>query len=204
MKASFLALLLGFVGVCAFGMAYAQESEPFSHFDASFGGGFTEPTGRGGNNVNTGWNIDARGGYRATRNLALDLDFNYNRWNLNNAALARFGEPGGYTTIWSASFTPVIYGSPHWHIQPYALGGPGIVLPQSQPHATRPREFFLLRSFLGLLLPGYFRRGPSRRVSDNLQDGIQCWRWPPISLGAQSAESVWGGTLFPDVHNSRQ
>jgi opacity protein-like surface antigen len=126
MKASFLTLLLGFVGVCASGVAYAQESEPFSHFDASVGGGFTEPAGRAGNNVNTGWNIDVRGGYRATRNFALDLDFNYNRWNLNNAALARFGEPGGYTTIWSASLTPVFYGSPHWHIQPYALAGPGV------------------------------------------------------------------------------
>ncbi len=76
--------------------------------------------------MNTGWNFDVRGGYRATENVALDLDFNYNRWNLNNAALARFGEPGGYTTIWSVSFTPVIYGSPHWHIAPYALAGPGV------------------------------------------------------------------------------
>src|SRR5207302_9040359 len=107
MKASFLTLLLGFVGVCAFGVAYAQESEHFSHFDASVGGGFTEPVGRAGNNVNTGWNIDVRGGYRATRYVALDLDFNYNRWNLNNAALALVGEPGGFTSLWSVHVVPV-------------------------------------------------------------------------------------------------
>lgn len=126
MRATFLGLFLGLLGVCTLGTANAQESNNYSHIDLGVGGGFTEPTGRAGNNVNTGWNIDIRGGYRASSNLALDLDFNYNRWNLNGAALARYGEPGGYSTIWSASFTPVLYGSPHWHISPYVLGGPGV------------------------------------------------------------------------------
>jgi opacity protein-like surface antigen len=125
MRIKLFALLLGF-GTCVLGTALAQETHNFSHIDASVGAGFTEPAGHGGKNMNTGWNVDVRGGYRATENVALDLDFNYNRWNLNNAALARFGEPGGYTTIWSVSFTPVVYGSPHWHIAPYALAGPGV------------------------------------------------------------------------------
>jgi opacity protein-like surface antigen len=125
MRINLFALLLG-LGTCTLGTALAQETHNFSHIDASVGAGFTEPAGHSGKNMNTGWNFDVRGGYRATENVALDLDFNYNRWNLNNAALARFGEPGGYTTIWSVSFTPVIYGSPHWHIAPYALAGPGV------------------------------------------------------------------------------
>ncbi len=97
-----------------------------SHIDFSAGGGFSEPEGRAGNSLNTGWNLDFRGGYKPTRNLALDLDFNYNRWNLNNAALGRYGEPNGYTTIWSLSFLPVVHGSPHWHVAPYAFAGPGL------------------------------------------------------------------------------
>jgi opacity protein-like surface antigen len=125
MRIKLFALLLG-LGTFALGTALAQETHNFSHIDASVGAGFTEPAGHGGKNMNTGWNFDVRGGYRATENVALDLDFNYNRWNLNSAALARFGEPGGYTTIWSLSFTPVIYGSPHWHIAPYVLAGPGL------------------------------------------------------------------------------
>ncbi len=125
MRIKLFALLFG-LGTCALGTALAQETDNFSHIDASVGAGFTEPAGHGGKNMNTGWNFDVRGGYRATENVALDLDFNYNRWNLNSAALARFGEPGGYTTIWSLSFTPVIYGSPHWHIAPYVLAGPGL------------------------------------------------------------------------------
>ncbi len=126
MRVRFSTVFLGLLGVCAFGTVRAQESQNYSHIDASVGGGFTEPAGRAGSNVNTGWNVDVRGGYRASRNVALDLDFNYNRWNLNSAALARYGEPGGYNTIWSASLMPVVYGSPHWHIQPYALAGPGV------------------------------------------------------------------------------
>lgn len=120
------AVLVGLLGVCSFGTAHAQESRDFSHIDVGVGAGFSAPTGRGGTNVNTGWNFGVRGGYRASRNVALDLDFNYNRWNLNSTALARYGEPDGYSTIWSASFTPVLYGSPHWRISPYAFAGPGV------------------------------------------------------------------------------
>jgi hypothetical protein len=88
-----------------------------------------------GNNVDTGWNFDIRGGYRTAAQggadlsapgVALDLDFNYNRWNLNTAALSRLGKPDGYTSIWSFSFTPVLHGPRHWHASPYALTGPGL------------------------------------------------------------------------------
>ena|SRR5215472_1407536 len=107
--------------LCTAGSAHAQ----WSRVDVSAGGGFSEPAGRAGNDVNTGWNLDFRGGYKPSPHLGLDLDFNYNRWNLNNAALARYGEPNGYTTIWSFSFLPTLYGSPHWRVTPYAMAGPG-------------------------------------------------------------------------------
>lgn len=112
------------VAVCVFGFgsAFAQRS----HIDASGGAGFSEPQGRAGNDLDTGWNLDFRGGYKPIQSLALDLDFNYNRWNLNGPALARYGQPGGYTTIWSVSFLPTWYFSPHWHLIPYIMGGPGL------------------------------------------------------------------------------
>lgn len=108
------------------GWAVAQENTGWSHIDGGVGAGFTAPQGPAGNNLNTGWNIDARGGYKPFPHLALDLDFNYNRWNLNGASLARYGELAGFTTIWSASFLPVWYGPSHWHISPYVMGGPGV------------------------------------------------------------------------------
>ena len=107
---------------CMIGIAGAQASP----VDFSAGAGFSEPLGHGGNNVDTGWNVDFRGGYKPNPHLALDLDFNYNRWNLNGRALARYDEPDGYTTIWSFSFLPVLRGSPHWHVTPYAMFGPGL------------------------------------------------------------------------------
>ena len=104
------------------GAATAQSSR----IDFSAGGGFSEPEGRAGNNLNTGWNVDFRGGFKPSPHLALDLDWNYNHFNLNNAALARYGEPGGYMNVWSLSFVPILKGSPHWHVTPYVLGGPGL------------------------------------------------------------------------------
>jgi opacity protein-like surface antigen len=106
--------------------AWRSASAQSSHVDFSAGGGFSEPIGRAGNNVDTGWNFDFRGGYKPSSHLALDLDFNYNRWNLNSAALSRYGEPNGYTTIWSLSFLPTVYGPRYWRVRPYAMGGPGL------------------------------------------------------------------------------
>src|SRR5436305_211851 len=108
--------------------AQAQYSEhaQYSHIDFGVGGGFTEAMGRAGNNVDTGWNFDIRGGYKPSPNVALDLDFNYNRWDLNGAAVARYGEPVGYTDVWSITFTPVLTGTPRSRVSPSLLGGPGV------------------------------------------------------------------------------
>lgn len=112
------------VALCLVGLGSAHSQA--SHLDVSFGAGFTEPVGKSGGDVDTGWNLDVRGGYKATPHLAVDLDFNYNRWNLTGPALARFGESYGYTTIWSVSLLPVVRGPEHWHMTPYVMGGPGL------------------------------------------------------------------------------
>lgn len=111
---------------CLGSVALGQENGQWSHADVSVGGGFSEPLARAGNSLDRGWNVDVRGGYKPSPHLALDLDFNYNRWNLNSGALARYGEPGGYTTIWSASLLPTFYASPRWHVTPYVMAGPGV------------------------------------------------------------------------------
>lgn len=76
--------------------------------------------------------------------LALDLDFNYNRWNLNNAALARYGEPNGYTTIWSFSSCRASTGHPC-----HALCDGWSRHPLSEPHAV----FASTANFRGLSVP---------------------------------------------------
>lgn len=106
-------------------LARAQDFN--SHrFNISAGGGFSVPTADASGNFNTGWNIDFRGGVNLSQALLADLDFTYNRWNLTSAALANFGEPGGYADVWSLSFEPTIRMMPHSHIDPYILGGAGL------------------------------------------------------------------------------
>ena len=113
--------------VCSMLMFAVSEADAqWDRIDFSAGAGFSEPEGQAGNSLDTGWNLDFRGGYKVMHDLALDIDFNYNNWNLNNAALARYGEPGGNETIWSFSFTPVLHGPSRWHMSPYVLGGPGV------------------------------------------------------------------------------
>lgn len=149
MQVARICFALSFAVLCIVGSAHAQGSR----VDFSAGGGFSEPVGHAGNNVDSGWNVDFRGGYKPTPHLALDLDFNYNHWNLNNAALARYGEPGGYTTIWSFSFLSTIHGSPHWHVAPYAMAGPGIYyrnLTLTQPGLVNT---IFCDPFLGSVIP---------------------------------------------------
>jgi len=121
------------LAVLVCGSLIGTANAQWSRLELGVGAGFSAPQARMGNLVDTGWNFDVRGGFRAhgdpdrpSPQLALDLDFNYNQWNLNTAALDRFGEPDGHTTIWSLSFTPVLRGSPRWHVSPYALAGPGL------------------------------------------------------------------------------
>jgi len=54
------------------------------------------------------------------------VDFGYNYWNLNSAALARFGEPGGYNSIWSLSFNPVYRFASKSKADFYTTGGFGV------------------------------------------------------------------------------
>lgn len=95
-------------------------------FNISAGGGFSAPTADASGNFNTGWNMSFRGGLNVSQSLLADLDFTYNRWNLTDAALANFGEPGGYADVWSLSFEPTIRMAPHSHLDPYILGGAGL------------------------------------------------------------------------------
>lgn len=105
----------------------ASAAAQWNRFNFSAGAGFTVPAQTASDSVDTGWNLDFRGGVNVTHHLDLDLDFNYNRADLNNAALARVGEPGGHVGIWSLTFNP------QYHLLPrrsrtnvYATAGFGL------------------------------------------------------------------------------
>jgi len=118
---SAITLVAEIIVLVALGAA-AQVEE---HFNFSGGAGFSVPTDAAGRNLNTGWNFDLRGGYNLAH-LSADVDFGYNYWNLTSAALARFGEPGGYNSIWSLSFNPVYRFAPKSKADVYTTGGFGL------------------------------------------------------------------------------
>jgi hypothetical protein len=102
------------------------QAQDYRRFNIGAGAGFSMPTADASSNLNTGWNINVRGGLNVTQSFLADLDFTYNRWDLSNAALARAGQPGGYADVWSLSFEPMIRLAPRSRVDAYILGGAGL------------------------------------------------------------------------------
>ena len=86
---------------------YSYDNPISDKFNVSAGGGVSFPTDEAGHDLHTGYNFDVSGGYNVNRYLSTNLDFSYNRWGLNDAALARFEEPGGRTSVWEVTVNPV-------------------------------------------------------------------------------------------------
>jgi opacity protein-like surface antigen len=103
--------------------AFAQEGR---RFNFSAGAGVSFPTGNASSSLNTGWNMDFRGGFNPTPSLLLDLDFSYNHWGLSDSTLAQFGEPGGFGDVWSLTFAPTMRLAPHAKFDPYIIAGFGL------------------------------------------------------------------------------
>jgi opacity protein-like surface antigen len=122
---------------CAVLLSCLCSGQVEERFNFGGGAGFTIPTERAGDSLNTGWNLNLRGGYNLSRQIAADLDFTYSHSNLNDATLARFGEPNGGVGTWSLTFNPVVRLAPtHSHIEPYVTAGYGLYhrnLTLSQP-----------------------------------------------------------------------
>jgi len=104
--------------------ATAQMRE---HVNFSAGGGFTVPTDRAAERVNTGWNVNFRGGVSIPNQLLADLDFTYVVHRLNDATLTELGEPDGGVGVWSLTFNPVVRLAPKSsRVQPYVTAGYGL------------------------------------------------------------------------------
>lgn len=102
-------------------------AQVWNRLNISAGAGFSNPVQSAGNSLNMGWNLDLRGGYNAGRHLDADLDFNYNHFGLNSAALALFGEPGGSISVWSLTLQPTLRLLPRSsRVNAYATGGFGL------------------------------------------------------------------------------
>jgi opacity protein-like surface antigen len=118
-----------FFVVCLTPLAFSQYSydNKFAEkVNVSVGGGVSLPTDEAGRDLHTGYNWDVNGGYNVNRYLSTNLDFSYNRWGLNDAALALFDEAGGRTSVWALTFNPVLHLNPHGKVDPYVTSGFGV------------------------------------------------------------------------------
>lgn len=119
-------LALFFCVTCVFLFAQLAGAQISDKINIAIGGGVSTPTDDAGNDLNTGYNWDVSGGYNVNRYLSANLDFGYQRWGLNDAALARFQEPGGRTSVWSLTFNPVVHFNPRGKVDVYTTAGFGL------------------------------------------------------------------------------
>lgn len=106
----------------ATGPAWAQE---YSRFTGSFGGGFTQPVGTTGTNLNEGWNIQGGFGMNFSPYLGALIDVGFNSLGLTQFALNNAGVPGGDVHILSATLDPIVHLNPKGHLDVYLIGGGG-------------------------------------------------------------------------------
>jgi hypothetical protein len=128
MNRSVFYVTCAFIFSVLFGVpSFGQENLEQYHANISVGGGFTVPTSDASANLNTGYNLDFRGGLNITRNFLADLDFTYNQWGLTRSALANFGQPNGHADVWALTFDPVFkLAPPHSPVKPYVIAGAGL------------------------------------------------------------------------------
>lgn len=112
------------LGLFLGGSAVAQEFSPFSF---SVGGGFTQPVGNTGRNLQEGWNAGGSAGYNFAPWVGVNVDLEYNRFGITSNALSNLGfTSGGNVHIFSATLDPIVHLTPKRHFDIYATGGGGV------------------------------------------------------------------------------
>ena len=116
-------LLASGIGLLFAGTVFAQETPKFAF---NVGGGFTEPVGRTGANLDTGWNISAGAGYNFTSYVGALVQFSDNQSGINGTTLNNLGFPGGNVNIWSLTLDPIVHTHPRGPVDLYFIGGGGL------------------------------------------------------------------------------
>jgi opacity protein-like surface antigen len=131
-------------------VSFAQITDKLN---ISVGGGVSSPAEEASQDLHTGYNWDINGGYNVNRHLSLNLDWGYQHWGLNDAALARFEEPGGRTTVWSLTFNPVLHLNSRGKFDVYTTAGYGLY--HSNLSLTEPfnETIFVCDPFFGFCFP---------------------------------------------------
>jgi len=110
------------IGVLLAGAACAQETPKFAF---NLGGGFTEPVGRTGGHLDTGWNLSAGAGYNFSPYIGALVQFNDMQSNINGTTLRNVGFPDGDVNVWSLTLNPIVHTHPKGPADLYFIVGGG-------------------------------------------------------------------------------
>jgi hypothetical protein len=117
-----LALIAGLAAVSV-SSVLAQES---SRFTFDIGGGFTNPVGNTGRNLNEGWNVQGGVGLNFNSYIGAKIDLGFNDFGINSTVLNNIGVPNGDIHMFSATLDPIVHLNPKGHVDFYVTGGGGL------------------------------------------------------------------------------
>jgi len=176
----------------AAGVVQAQETSRFT-FDV--GGGFTQPIGRAGSRLDTGWNIRGGAGYNFNRWVGASIGVGYNRFDLNGATLSQVGFPGGNVQVFSATLDPIVHLTPGRHGDAYLVGGAGLYRVEqqfTQPSVTTVLGFDPFFGFYNVAVP----------ITEVLSS--YSMNKPGFNIGAGFAMGAkWRGKFFAEARFTR-
>jgi hypothetical protein len=104
----------------------ALSAQEFSRFTGDIGGGFTQPVGTTGRNLDEGWNVQGGFGMNFSPYVGAKIDLAVNSFGLSSFALNSVGAPDGHVRVFSATLDPIVHLNPKGHFDMYLIGGGGI------------------------------------------------------------------------------
>jgi hypothetical protein len=114
------------VATLGLGVALAANGQEFSRFTFGVGAGFTTPVGSTGRQLDTGWDLQAGGGFNFNPYIGAMINLGYSDFGINSGTLDAIGVPGGAVHVFSATLDPIVHLNPHGHIDFYLTGGGGL------------------------------------------------------------------------------
>jgi outer membrane protein with beta-barrel domain len=123
-------------GVCFLLVSTLHAQQETQRFSFDLGGGFTQPVGNTGRQLDEGWNLTGGFGYNFSQYFGTMIDLGYNSFGISTSTLNNLGFPGSGVHIFSATLDPVVHLTPRSHFDLYVTGGGGLY--RQQQDFTQP------------------------------------------------------------------
>jgi Outer membrane protein beta-barrel domain len=159
-----VASLLGSTSV-----TFAQSE--YHHLTFNVGGGFTAPTGRTGDNLDYGGNLEVGAGFNLNQYLGVLGTFSFQGFGLTGSALNRLNEPDGNAKAYTLTVDPKI-SFPLGRGSFYLLGGGGWLRRTVQFTQPVLAPTFIYDPWWGYFGPAYV---PANQVLGTVSNNAGVW-----------------------------